>query len=187
MHESWLYNPTISTKLSILSWQSCLWILKFSHPFILQFLVILGPTRTWKEGEIITVPALLGVALMEEVLIWDDFCKIWWKTNKNRRRSCTKDYWLHSGNRSQATCWISGNYSRQSFRAWRSPGCIAVAGKHDRSSEGNSDSWREPSGNDQDSVERCGQNVVVGESSETGKAHHLGPVLEGFLWEDSSL
>ena len=81
----------------------------------------------------------LRVALIEEVLIWDDFCKIWWKTNRNRWRSRTKDYWLHSENRSQATCQILGNYSRQSFRAWRSPGCIAVAGRHDGSSEGNSD------------------------------------------------
>jgi len=163
------------------------WILKFSHPFILQFLVILRPTRTWKGREIITVLVLLRVALMEEVLISDDFCKIWWKTNKDRRRSRTKDYWLHSRNRSQATCQISGNYSQQSFRAWRSPECIAMAGKHDRSSEGNSNPWREPSENDQDSVERYGQDVVVGGISETGKAHHLGPVLEGFLWEDSSL
>ena len=69
MHESWLYNPTTSTKLSILSWQSCLWILKFSHPFILQFLIILRPTRTWKDGKIITVLVLLRMALMEEVLI----------------------------------------------------------------------------------------------------------------------
>jgi len=135
MHESWLYNPTTSTKLSILSWLSCPWILKFSYPFILQFLVILRPIRTWKDGEIITVLVLPRVTLTEKILIWDYFCKIWWDTIKYRRRSRTKDHWLHSGNRSQATCWISGNYSRQSFQAWRSPGCIAVVSKPDGSSK----------------------------------------------------
>ena len=73
------------------------------------------------------------------------------------------------------------NYSQQTFQAWRIPGCIAVAGKHYKSSEGNSNPRRELSGNDQDSVERLGQDVVVGGSSKTGEAHHLGPVLEGFL------
>jgi len=32
-----------------------------------------------------------------------------------------------------------------------------------------------------DLVEGCGQNIVVGGRRKTGEAHHLGPVLEGFL------
>ena len=173
MYESWLYNPTTSTKLS-----SLLIILPLNSEVLPSFHTSVS-RYSWTNSDMKrrgnhNGSGLLRVALMEEVLIWDNFCKIWWKTNKNGRRSRTKDYWLHSGNRSQATCQISENYSGQSFRAWRSPGCIAMAGKHYKSSKGNSGPWREPSGSDQDLVKRCSQDMVVGRSSETRKNPSLG-------------
>jgi len=42
---------------------------------------------------------------VEKVLIWGDFCRVWWKTSRNRWRSCNKDYWWHFASRGQGTLW----------------------------------------------------------------------------------
>jgi len=57
---------------------------------------------------------------VEKVLTWGDFYKVWWKTNRNRRRSCTKNYWWHSASRGQGTSLKLGNYSRLYFLVPRS-------------------------------------------------------------------
>jgi len=115
IHESWLYIPTTSTKLSIPSWSLVPWILKLSHIFIFWFPVIHRPTQTWKDEKIVTVLTLLRIALVKGMILrWDSY-RAWWKTNKGRQKSYTKVYWWHRVNRRQGMWPISESYNRLCF------------------------------------------------------------------------
>ena len=69
------------------------------------------------------------------------------------------------------------------FRHREAPRCRIVTGRHYESLEGSLSLWWEPSESGQDIAEGYGQNLVVDERSDTGKTHHVGPVLKGFLRE----